>query len=177
MDTNTSVQQKCDYLKRLRDLFTKTGTSRNNSVAIPRAFNNINPSDIQWATHPHKMRPLFQKMLFCIKDPLVRMSVLNNMVQLTTDTPAENMDHERERLQYQIFHAVTGRHFGEKLHPVPATRDNMKSREFFQLIYFGLRSYENMPSEQRKRFNKAVMPKDLKKQNIHVPYRLREYQK
>lgn len=148
------------------------------SPAIPRAFRNLDPSDLRWTTYPHRVLPVFQKMIMHIKDPMRRMGILNGLVILTDSSEKPYIDGDRMRLQDQIFRGITGRHYGEPIHPSThfssITHEDLQSRDFFRLIGMGIHAYESMPAERQQEFNQAVMPK-VKKQHVEVPYRLQQY--
>ena len=146
-------------------------------VSIPRAFRNINPSDLRWA-QPQRLMPVLQKMIMSIHEIPRRMAVLNNLVILTDSTNKPYIDGHRMSLQDQIFRGITGHHYGEPL--ISASRfyriahNDLEQRDFFRLIGMGITAYESVSPEKREQFNQAVMPK-VKKQNIEVPYRLQQY--
>ncbi len=146
--------------------------------SIPKAFRNIDPSDSRWTVYPHRILPVFQKMMMYIKDPMRRIAVLNDLIILIDSTSKPYIEGHRMHLQDQIFRGITGRHYGEPIDPSTRfssiTHEDLQSRDFFRLIGMGIHAYENMPAEKREEFNRAVMPK-VKKQRIDVPYRLQQY--
>ena len=173
MDSKEILQEKTSYLKRLRDLFKKKPTD---SHGIPRAFRHIDPSDSKWTMYPQQMLPLFQKMILCVQDPRTRLTILDVLHQITKAAPTSDVNYDREQLQYQIFYAITGQHYGHPLDMESVVKNNIQQNDFFKLIFCGIRSYESVSSDTQKQFNKAVMP-DVKKQNIAIPYRLQQYEK
>ena len=173
--TDPIVQKKISYLQRIRRaLFKKQNSSQ--KPGIPKFFQKITPTDLQWIAHPTNMLPLFQKMILSIREPQERMSVLMHLVGLVDSKKNPDVDYDRTCLQDEIFHAVTGSHYGVLLpHQVHRmSHYTLQERDFFRLIFMGIQAYESMAPEKRDKFNKAVMP-NVKKQNVVVPYRLQQY--
>jgi hypothetical protein len=175
------LQNKNNYINRLIRAFKPihpVSEFSKPTPTIPRAFKDIDPADMRWATRPQSMLAVFQKMILHIQDPQWRMGVLNNLLILTDSQGKSYIDDNRLHLQDQIFRAVTGRHYGTPPNPAvyfsSITHEDLQSRDFFRLIGMGIRAYENMPKEKQEQFNAAVMPK-VKKKDIEVPYRLQQY--
>lgn len=176
------LQNKHNYFTRLirafKPLHSGSEFSKLPQPAIPKAFRKLDPSDMRWATYPHRILPVFQKMVMHIQDPMRRIAVLNNLVILTDSTNKPYIDGHRMHLQDQIFRGITGRHYGEPIEPSARfssiTHEDLQNRDFFRLIGMGIHAYESMSAERREEFNQAVMPK-VKNQHIDVPYRLQRY--
>ena len=173
------LQNKHNYFNRLIRAFKPLRPiSGIPQSVVPKAFRDINPSDMRWAGRPQNMLALFQKMVVHIKEPQRRIAVLNNLIILTDSTNKPYIDGHRMSLQDQIFRGVTGRHYGEPLIGAPRfasiTHDDLQRRDFFRLIGMGIHAYESVSPEKREQFNRAVMP-HVKKQDIAVPYRLQQY--
>jgi len=171
-ELDEKIQKKSSYLKRLRALFRQSPKR----PGIPKAFRKIDLANIHWFTRPQSMLSVFQKILLSIKSTRMRLDVLNNLVRLTDKTDKPYIEGDRMRLQDQIFRAITGTHFAYPITTRMVSHDDIQNRDFFRLIGMGLHVYENIDSNLRDQFNKAVMP-NVKKQNIVVPYRLQQYNK
>ena len=147
---------------------------------IPKAFRKLDPSDMRWAAYPHRILPVFQKMVMHIQDPMRRIAVLNNLVILTDSSNKPYIEGHRLQLQDQIFRGITGRHYGEPVKPSmrfsSITHEDLQNRDFFRLIGMGITAYESATPEKREQFNRAVMP-NVKKQDVVVPYRLQQYER
>ena len=178
------LQNKKAYFNRLMRSFKRntTSTQQDSSVpqpvAIPKAFSKLDPANMQWASGPQKILPIFQKMLLHIQEPQRRIAVLNNLTILIESQNKPYVDDHKLRLQDQIFRGITGQHFGEPLigasQSSAVTTIDLQSRDFFRLIGIGIHAYECVSPETREQFNKAVMP-NVKRQSIDVPYRLQQY--
>ncbi len=172
------LQNKNNYLNRLIRAFKPihpVSEFSKPTPTIPRAFTHITPDDI-WVNRPQSMLPLFQKMILSIKKPEERLTVITNLVKITDiKSQSAQRDEQRERLQKQIFRAITGHpYYGVPLYPDQVDMQDIKTNDFFKLIFMGICAYENTAPEKREKFNTAVMP-DVKKQNIVIPYRLQQY--
>jgi len=176
------LQNKRNYFNWLMRVFKPlrpvSEFSEMQPAVIPKAFRKLDPSDMHWVTYPHRILPVFQKMIMHIQDPARRMAALNNLVVLTDSTSKPYIDGHRMHLQDQIFRGITGRHYGEPVDPSirfsSIAHEDLQSRDFFRLIGMGIHAYESMSTERREEFNQAVMPK-VKKQHIEIPYRLQQY--
>lgn len=169
---------KISYLKRIRSLFRKKESVPESG--IPNTFQEMARKDLRF-TMPDKVLPLFQKMVFSIKDEDTRVSVVDNLVRMTSPKMDEaQADYEREQLQFQIFKGITGRFYGELSHVDYTTHfvthHNIQDTDFFRLVYIGIRSYECVSPEKREKFNKAIMS-SVKRRGIAVPYRLQQYKR
>lgn len=175
------LENKKNYLNRLvrafKPLKPVSAFSKTPTLNIPRAFKNVNPLDMRWAASPQNALVLFQKIVASIQEPQRRVSILDNLVQLTDTKNHPDIMGDRMYLQDQIFRGVTGHHYGVPIHVYLShtfTQDDLQNRDFFRLIGIGIHSYESALPETREKFNKAVMP-NVKKQNVAVPYRLQQY--
>ena len=176
--TNELLQKKVSYLERLRRAFkTLKNVDKKTRSIVPKAFKNIDPSDMHWAARPQNMLALFQKMIVFVPEPQRRLAIIDGLINLTENHKHPDIDGERAFLQDQIFRGVTGHHFTEPFYSYQTqtvSHNDLENRDFFRLIFFGIRAYEGLSPEKREKFNKAVMP-NVKKQNVVVPYRLQQY--
>ena len=183
--TNQQIEQKKSFLQRIRAAYQKRCQERKEDrefhhilreyipCNIPRSFRRYTPSDKRFTEKPQLALALFQKMIQSIRDPEVRLSIINNLCLLTT-SPGADIEYEREKLNFQIFYGVTRTHFAYPLRASSVTYQDIQNRDFFHLIGMGVCAYEKATSQKRDRFNKAVMP-NVKKTNIVVPSRLHQY--
>ena len=168
------VPDKISYLKRIRDLFRRRKPEP--ETGVPRAFHEVVKQDLRFAM-PDRVLPIFQKMIFSVKDLNARVAIMDSLINMTSKkAEGTDVDYERDQLCFQIFEGVTGHFYGEPPHVDGMAHHNIQETDFFRLVYIGIRSYECVSPEKREKFNRAIMS-GVKKRGIVVPYRLQQYQR